>query len=113
MTRSTLADRILRRLFRSVAAGRSAEALLTRSRRLPSCCLVLVDPPRQGLSRELRRRLARWRPSRIVSLGCDPATWARDAAALRRAGFELTSLELVDLFPSTHHVEILAVLEAG
>ena len=95
-----------------VAVGRTAEALLARSRRLPSDSVVLVDPPRQGLSRELRRKLVQWRPRRVVSLGCDPATWARDAAALRQAGFGLTSVELVDLFPSTHHVEVLAVLEA-
>jgi tRNA/tmRNA/rRNA uracil-C5-methylase (TrmA/RlmC/RlmD family) len=44
-------------------------------------------------------------------LGCDPATWARDAASLCDHGYRIAALELFDLFPSTHHVEILALLE--
>ncbi len=45
-------------------------------------------------------------------LACDPATWARDAAFLLSQGYRISSLELVDLFPSTHHVELVAELEA-
>ena len=95
-----------------VAVGRTAEAMLGRRGRLPRDVAVVVDPPRTGLSAPLRHRLAGWHPARIVMLGCDPATWARDAASLLARGYRLASLELVDLFPSTHHVEILARLEA-
>jgi tRNA/tmRNA/rRNA uracil-C5-methylase (TrmA/RlmC/RlmD family) len=45
-------------------------------------------------------------------LGCDPATWARDAGHLVSNGYRVTELELFDLFPLTHHVEILALLES-
>jgi 23S rRNA (uracil1939-C5)-methyltransferase len=45
-------------------------------------------------------------------LACDPATWGRDTRFLSERGYRLTHVELVDLFPSTHHVEILAVLES-
>jgi tRNA/tmRNA/rRNA uracil-C5-methylase (TrmA/RlmC/RlmD family) len=72
--------------------------------------LVITDPPRRGLSRTLRDDLARWKPKRILMLGCDPATWARDAAHLVDHGYRVTELELFDLFPLTHHVEILALL---
>jgi tRNA/tmRNA/rRNA uracil-C5-methylase (TrmA/RlmC/RlmD family) len=96
-----------------VAVGRTAEAALSRARSLPHDALVLLDPPRRGLSRRLRRQLLAWRPRRIISLGCDPATWARDTAELLAAGYALRQLELVDLFPSTHHVEVLALLETG
>jgi len=95
-----------------VAIGRSAEAYLARHPSLPRDAVALTDPPRAGLSRSLRRQLAAWHPARVLMLACDPATWARDAAALIAAGYSLTHLELVDLFPSTHHVEILAVLES-
>lgn len=95
-----------------VAIGRTAEAFLGRRRRLPPDATVILDPPRIGLSAALRHRLAGWHPARIVMLGCDPATWARDAAFLLERGYRLDHLELVDLFPSTHHVEILARLEA-
>ncbi len=95
-----------------VIIGRTAEAYLARHPALPRHAVALTDPPRAGLSRELRRQLAAWHPGRIVMLACDPATWARDAAVLLEHGYRLAHLELVDLFPSTHHIEILAVLEA-
>lgn len=95
-----------------VAVGRSAEAYLARHPRLPRDAVALTDPPRTGLSARLRRQLAGWHPARILMLACDPATWARDAAALIGQGYSLAHLELVDLFPSTHHLEILAVLES-
>ncbi len=92
---------------------RTAEAYLAQNRRLPSRALVITDPPRAGMARALRSRLVGWHPARIVMLACDPATWARDTAALLEGGYRLVHLELVDLFPSTHHVEIVAVLESG
>jgi len=94
-----------------VAVGQTAESFLARHRKLPSSAIVITDPPRAGLTQELRNRLAGWNPERIIMLGCDPATWARDAAFLLEKGYEITHLELIDLFPSTHHVEVLAVLE--
>ncbi len=96
-----------------VAVGRTAEAWLARHPRLPEEALVLTDPPRAGLSPALRKRLAGWHPRRILMLACDPGTWARDTAFLLDRGHALAHLELVDLFPWTHHVEILAVLEAA
>lgn len=91
----------------------TAEAALARAGALPAEALVLTDPPRAGMSAGLRRQLAGWHPERILMLACDPATWGRDTSYLIDRGYLLTHLELVDLFPSTHHVEILAVLESG
>ncbi len=95
-----------------VAAG-SAEAFLEDNGDLPPDAIAITDPPRTGMTPNLRRRLAAWRPRRILMLGCDPATWSRDAADLIDHGYVLGHLELIDLFPFTHHVEILAVLESG
>jgi 23S rRNA (uracil1939-C5)-methyltransferase len=95
-----------------VVVGRTAESYLSRRRRLPQEALVLTDPPRAGMSKSLCRSLAGWHPQRLIMLGCDPATWARDTAFLTGRGYALTHLELIDLFPSTHHVEVLAVLES-
>jgi tRNA/tmRNA/rRNA uracil-C5-methylase (TrmA/RlmC/RlmD family) len=94
-----------------VAAGHTAEQYLAKARRLPREALVLTDPPRSGMSAQLRHRLAGWHPRRILMLACNPATWARDTAHLIDRGYALTHLELVDLFPSTHHIEVLAVFE--
>jgi tRNA/tmRNA/rRNA uracil-C5-methylase (TrmA/RlmC/RlmD family) len=90
----------------------TAERFVAGSSGLPARAVVITDPPRTGLTGRLRRDLAGWRPRRIVMLGCDPATWSRDAAELIGAGYRVVHLELVDLFPFTHHVEVLAVLEA-
>jgi hypothetical protein len=95
-----------------VAVGRTAESFLARHRRLPRSSIVITDPPRAGLTPSLRNRLAGWHPERIIMLGCDPATWARDAAFFLERDYTITELELVDLFPSTHHVEVLAALES-
>lgn len=91
--------------------GATAEAYLARHRELPPAALALMDPPRTGLTNDLRRRVTGWRPERILMLSCDPATWARDVSALESGGYRLTHLELIDLFPSTHHVEVLSLLE--
>lgn len=96
-----------------VAAGVTAEAFLEGFAPRPADALVITDPPRTGMTPVLRRALADWQPRRLLMLGCDPATWARDAGFLCERGYRPASLELFDLFPSTHHVEILALLELG
>ncbi len=95
----------------SVAVGQTAENYVGSAADLPGEALVITDPPRSGLTRPLRESLVRWQPRRVLMLGCDPATWARDAGHLVAAGYQVRSIELFDLFPSTHHVEILALLE--
>jgi len=94
-----------------VAVGQTAEAVVESAANLPEDALVITDPPRTGLTRSLRGSIAAWRPHRILMLGCDPATWARDAGYLLENGYRVRSVEFFDLFPSTHHVEIVAVLE--
>ena len=74
---------------------------------------VVLDPPRIGLSKEARLALIARRPARIVSVSCDPATGARDAAALVQAGWKLERLVAIDMFPVTAHVETVALLVRG
>jgi len=70
---------------------------------------ILVDPPREGLSQEVRDRLVELAPSKLVYLSCDPATLARDAKRLVQTGFTMDSVTPIDLFPQTYHIEALAV----
>ena len=74
---------------------------------------LVVDPPRTGLSREALAAAVRLRPRRLVYVSCDPATLARDARALIDAGYALTSLAGIDLFPNTAHVEAVAVFDSA
>jgi tRNA/tmRNA/rRNA uracil-C5-methylase (TrmA/RlmC/RlmD family) len=71
---------------------------------------VIVDPPRAGLAPEVRHELIARAPRRILSVSCDPATAARDLKDLTGAGWRLTRLTAIDLFPATAHVETVALL---
>lgn len=70
--------------------------------------VVVLDPPRAGAGREVVAQLARLDPATIVYVACDPAAMARDAAALTGAGYRLLTARPLDLFPMTHHVEVVA-----
>ncbi|MBF4160980.1 class I SAM-dependent RNA methyltransferase [Nocardioides acrostichi] len=72
--------------------------------------LVVLDPPRQGAKRAVVAAVAQRRPSRVVYVACDPAALARDVAYFADAGYVLTHLRALDLFPMTHHVECVALL---
>ena len=73
--------------------------------------LVVLDPPRAGAGLEITRALAAMRPRRLAYVACDPASFARDLRVLLDAGWSLASLQGLDLFPMTEHVELVAVLE--
>lgn len=74
-------------------------------------CLIL-DPPRAGCESAAIAWLALTGPERIVYVSCDPATLARDLHVLVASGpYKLESLEIVDMFPQTHHVESVARLQ--
>ncbi len=70
--------------------------------------LVVLDPPRVGAGAEVCAQLAALAPGRIVYVACDVAALARDAQALAAHGYTLRSAVPLDLFPMTHHVEVVA-----
>jgi 23S rRNA (uracil1939-C5)-methyltransferase len=72
--------------------------------------VIVVDPPRTGLSNDaVDQLLALARPRSLVYVSCDPATLARDAGRLASSRFRLSSIIALDLFPNTAHVETVAV----
>ena len=93
---------------RGRAVGRLVEEHLLRERERRD--VVFADPPREGLSPAVRKALLRISPRSLFLVSCDPATFARDLAALLPR-YRVAALTLLDLFPGTHHVETLARLE--
>jgi len=93
--------------FIAVGVEQQLKALVERKARF-DC--ILLDPPRQGLGKAAAL-LPQLAPERIVSISCDPATHARDLALITQAGYRLTRINAVDMFPQTHHIESVALLE--
>jgi len=71
---------------------------------------VVLDPPRSGAGKAVIDELVRTEPAQLVYVACDPVAFARDAALLGAAGYGIRSLEAFDLFPNTHHLELVARL---
>jgi tRNA/tmRNA/rRNA uracil-C5-methylase (TrmA/RlmC/RlmD family) len=72
--------------------------------------VVVADPPRRGLGRELVDALCARAPDRVVHVACDPAALARDLALFAARGYRLDGLRAFDAFPMTHHMECVAVV---
>jgi 23S rRNA (uracil1939-C5)-methyltransferase len=73
--------------------------------------VLVVDPPRAGLSQKIVRRIVEAGPRRIVYVSCNPTTLAPNAAQLGEAGWKLVRVRAVDMFPQTPHIECVALLE--
>jgi 23S rRNA (uracil1939-C5)-methyltransferase len=73
--------------------------------------LILVDPPRAGLGKEICGHLARIAAPAITYVSCDPATLARDLQSLLQSGYSVQAINLVDLFPQTFHMETVSFLK--
>jgi 23S rRNA (uracil1939-C5)-methyltransferase len=74
--------------------------------------LVVLDPPRAGLGKAVVKRLVELKPRRLVIVACDPATLARDLAALTANAYRIARMALVDLFPQTYHLETIVALDS-
>jgi 23S rRNA (uracil1939-C5)-methyltransferase len=73
--------------------------------------LIVVDPPRAGLGKEICTHLGTIAAPEIVSISCDPATLARDLQSLLPFGYTVEKIHLVDLFPQTFHMETVTFLK--
>ncbi|AQT74841.1 class I SAM-dependent RNA methyltransferase [Streptomyces sp. fd1-xmd] len=78
---------------------------------ITECDLVVLDPPRAGAGKQTVRHVAGLSARRIAYVACDPAALARDLGYFKEHGYKPRTLRVFDLFPMTHHVECVAILE--
>ena len=93
--------------FFCMDAGQAAKMLADRRIR-PD--VIVVDPPRKGVSADVIEAISAMAPQRVVYVSCDPATLARDLKLLTAAGYTLQTAEAFDLFPRCAHVETVCLL---
>ena len=93
--------------FFCMDAGQAAKMLADRHTR-PD--VIVVDPPRKGVSADVIEAISAMAPQRVVYVSCDPATLARDLKLLTAAGYTLQTAEAFDLFPRCAHVETVVLL---
>ncbi|MFB7371179.1 class I SAM-dependent RNA methyltransferase [Streptomyces sp. NPDC056222] len=79
--------------------------------RITEVDLIVLDPPRAGAGKQTVKHLASLGARRIAYVACDPAALARDIAYFKEGGYRVRTLRAFDLFPMTHHVECVAILE--
>ncbi len=73
--------------------------------------LLVLDPPREGLSEGEAKLIVQNKPKRIIYVSCNPTTLARDLKVLASGGYKIETIRLVDNFPQTYHVEAIAKLK--
>ncbi len=73
--------------------------------------ILLVDPPRAGLSSRVLSAIGKHQPKTLAYVSCDPPTLARDTAHLIRAGYQLAEITPFDLFPQTHSIECISIFK--
>ncbi|MCW2690818.1 MAG: SAM-dependent methyltransferase, tRNA(uracil-5)-methyltransferase [Mycobacterium sp.] len=85
-------------------------ALSTQRRRAD---LAVLDPPRSGAGREVIDLLAAAEVPRVVHIGCEAASFARDIGLYRKHGYTVEDIRVFDSFPLTHHIECVALVTRG
>ena len=72
--------------------------------------IIITDPPRDGMHKDVVEQLIQVAPEKIVYVSCNSATQARDLALMKEM-YQVTKVQPVDMFPQTHHVENVVLLE--
>jgi 23S rRNA (uracil1939-C5)-methyltransferase len=73
--------------------------------------LIVMNPPRAGAGRDVARLVAGLGAHRIIYVSCNPSTFGRETPMLTEKGYSLRGITMVDQFPNTHHIEMVAVFE--
>jgi 23S rRNA (uracil1939-C5)-methyltransferase len=111
--RAAVADGVASQRLNRIAEERCrfiAQPVETALRQLPPADAIVLDPPRSGCSTVVLDALSRRAATRLIYVSCNPEALARDLATLTHGGYAIESIQPVDMFPHTAHVETVAVL---
>lgn len=72
--------------------------------------IIILDPPRAGLDKNVIQKLSKLDFKRLIYVSCDPSTFARDIKLFENYGLKLTKVQPIDMFPQTHHLECIGVI---
>ena len=72
--------------------------------------LIITDPPRDGMHKKVIEQIKKIKPKKIIYISCNSATQSRDISLFNDL-YEIKNMQTVDMFPQTHHVENILILE--
>ena len=72
--------------------------------------VLVVDPPREGLHKNVVENIIRIKPKKIIYVSCDPMTFSRDINLIKDY-YKLSDLNIIDMFADTYHIEVISLLE--
>lgn len=94
-------------IFKQQSAGDAMAECVTAKEQFD---LILLDPPRQGCA-EVISSLAETGATQIIYISCDPATLSRDLLLMKEQRYEIEKMQMIDMFPQTHHMETIVKLK--
>jgi 23S rRNA (uracil1939-C5)-methyltransferase len=109
-SRSSYEDLLSNRQPNIEASPLPTEQFLRKRQNAKKPELIVVDPPRSGLGQKVTSSVLGTGAGRITYVSCDPATLARDLRVFVDAGYKIASIDLIDLFPQTYHLETVVKL---
>ncbi|EKV56635.1 class I SAM-dependent RNA methyltransferase [Brachyspira hampsonii] len=89
---------------------KNEDALITLKNINYNIDVLILDPPREGINKKVIDEIIRIKPKKIIYVSCDPMTFARDVNLLKEY-YNLSDLNIIDMFADTYHIELISFLE--
>ena len=91
--------------------AKAEDGLISLKNKKVHCDTALLNPPRSGCSEKVKKHIIGFNPLNIIYLSCNPSTLARDLSSFASGGYAIRSIQPIDQFPQTYHIEALVKLE--
>lgn len=99
----------INKVYNSEFISDDAEKFLSKNK--SKFDVIIVDPPRTGLNKNIIESICKSLPKKVVYVSCNPSTFARDIKHFEEFGWQLKKVQPIDMFPQTHHIECVGLIE--